>query len=155
MAGQLENDIKNNAVSEVKSNITEQTAEKDVKQPQKQETVIPKQEKPSISSISESDLKGRLLINLRKIGSEMLWNLIQGVDIKVVGNILTIIAFNDGDHELLDRSTTRDTIEQALQEFVPFELQVALDEKEKTLDAVDEEAKRLKDIFGEDIVIIK
>ena len=30
-----------------------------------------------------------------------------------------------------------------------------LDEKEKNLDAVDEEAKRLKDIFGEDIVIIK
>ena len=84
----------------------------------------------------------------------MLWNLIQGVEIKVTGNILTMITFNNGDHELLDKATTRDTIEQAMEEFYPFELQVELDEKEKTLDTLDEEAKRLKSIFGDDIVII-
>ena len=56
---------------------------------------------------------------------------------------------------VLDRTTTKETIEQALKEFSAFEIQVVLDEKEKTLDEVDEEAKRLKDIFGEDIVIIK
>ncbi len=155
----LENDIKNNVnksvISETKNCVVESGSEKVAIEMQKQEVIVPKQEKLAISSISERDLKGRLLLNLRKIGSEMLWNLIQGVDIKVTGNILTIITFNDGDHELLDRSTTRDTIEQALEEFAPFELQVALDEKEKTLDAIDEEAKRLKDIFGEDIVIIK
>ena len=109
----------------------------------------------SISALSDSDIKGKLLLNLRKIGSEMLWNLMQSVNITVSGNILSITAFNDGDSELLDRTTTREIIEQALSEFSPFEIQVILDDKEKALDAIDEEAKRLKSIFGEDIVIIK
>ncbi len=150
----LENDIKNSVVTEVKQVVVEKPIVNESVKAQTKEEVKVKEEKISISSISESDLKGRLLLNLRKIGSEMLWNLIQGVEIKVVGNILTLIAFNNGDHELLDRATTRDTIEQAMKEFNPFELQVELDEKEKTLDAVDEEAKRLKNIFGDDIVII-
>ncbi len=149
----LENDIKNNEFAVVNKPLVEQT--KDVAINQNQTEKVINQEKLSISSLSDSDLKGKLLLNLRKIGSEMLWNLIQGVDVNVKGNVLTLIAFNDGDHELLDRSTTRDTIEQALKEYMPFELQVVLDEKEKALDEVDEEAKRLKDIFGDDIVIIK
>jgi len=149
----LENDIINNQVNLVSNSSLEQSNDKTVV---KNEVESEKsQEKQSISSLSDSDLKGKLLINLRKIGSEMLWNLIQGVSVQIKGNVLTLITFNDSDHELLDRSTTKDTIEQALKEFLPFELQVVLDEKEKTLDEVDEETKRLKDIFGEDIVIIK
>ncbi len=147
----LENDIKNKAFTDVK----QEEIDKVSKTLKINQVESPLQEKIRLSSLSDSDVKGKLLLNLRKIGSEMLWNLIQGVDVKVKGNILTITAFNDGDHELLDRTTTKETIEQALKEFSAFEIQVALDEKEKTLDAVDEEAKRLKDIFGEDIVIIK
>ncbi len=149
---ELEKGIKNCVDKEVKQVVIEKpTVVESVKIQNKEEV---KEQKLSISSISESDLKGRLLINLRKIGSEMLWNLMQGVEIKVTGNILTMITFNSGDHELLDRATTRDTIEQAMEEFYPFELQVELDEKEKALDTLDEEAKRLKNIFGDDIVII-
>ncbi len=111
--------------------------------------------KQAISSIPLEELKGKLLINLRKNGSEALWNLLQTVDIKVVGSILTITTFNDCDQEFLDRIETREKIDQALNDFLPFELQVQLDEREKILDEIDEESKRLKEIFGEDIVIIK
>ena len=151
----LENDIKNNGFAKAvqnEENIISRQDSKETKQPILKEIA---QEKLSISTLNDSDLKGKLLLNLRKIGSEMLWNLIQVVDIKASGNILTITAFKQGDYELLDRETTKEIINQALKEFATFEIQVKLDEKEKTLDAVDEEAKRLKDIFGEDIVIVK
>ena len=46
-------------------------------------------------------------------------------------------------------------IEEALQEFIPFELQIKLSEVEKNLDAVDQATERVKKIFGDDIVIIK
>ena len=150
----LENDIKNGNF-EVKTSQENGLAKPIESKETKKTEPIKEVEKQSISSLSDSDLKGKLLLNLRKIGSEMLWNLVQGVEIKAKGNILSFVAFSDGDYELLDRATTRETINQALKEYIPFEIQVELDEKEKNLDAVDEEAKRLKDIFGEDIVIIK
>ena len=118
---------------------------------EKQEKV----EKISIQQISINDLKGKLLFNLRKIGSEMLWNLIQTVELEVVGNVLEITCANVADQELLDRSPSRARIEEALDEFLPFELQIKLSEKEKSLDALDQATERIKKIFGDDIVIIK
>lgn len=114
-----------------------------------------KAEKKSLHSVTLKELKGKLLFNLRKIGSEMLWNIVQAVELTVVGNILTLTADNAPDQELLDRATSRESIEEALEEFLPFELQVKLSAKEKSLDAVDEAADRVKKIFGDDIVIIK
>ena len=111
--------------------------------------------KISIQQVSINDLKGKLLYNLRKIGSEMLWNLMQTVEINVVGNVLELTCSNVSDQELLDRSPSRMRIEEALDEFLPFELQVKLSDKEKSMGAVDQEAERIKKIFGEDIVIIK
>ena len=109
----------------------------------------------SIQSVSSAELKGKLLHNLRKNGSEMLWNLIQSIDLEIVGNVLVLTAQKVGDQELLDKSPSRMRIEEALEEFLPFELQVKLSEKEKNLDAVDEATERIKKIFGDDIVIIK
>ena len=79
----------------------------------------------------------------------------QSVGLSVVGNILTLTTFSECDQDFLDRGETREKIDQALNDFLPFELQVELDEKEKNLDEIDEESKRLKEIFGQDIVIIK
>ena len=116
-----------------------------------------KQEKQrvSIQSVDAKDLKGKLLFNLRKIGSEMLWNLMQQVYVSIVGNILVITAHNVADQELLDKTPSRNKIEESLEEFLPFELQIKLSEKEKTMDAVDDATERIKKIFGDDIVIIK
>ena len=109
----------------------------------------------SIQSVTVEELKGKLLHNLRKNGSEMLWNLLQSIKIEVLGNMLVLTANKADDQELLDKAPSRMRIEDALEEFLPFELQVKLSEMEKTLDAVDEATDRIKKIFGDDIVIIK
>jgi len=119
------------------------------------EKQVEKTNKISIQAVSIEDLKGRLLVNLRKLGSEMLWNIIQTVNIEVTGNVLVMTTSNNGDQELLDRAPSRARIEQALDEFLPFDLQIKLSAEEKSLDAVDEAAERIKRIFGDDIVIIK
>ena len=111
--------------------------------------------KTSISSISIDELKGKLLTNLRKIGSEMLWNVVQAVELSVVGNVLTIITKNSGDNEILDRLTSKEKIEDALSEFLPFELQIQQSSNEKKLDELDQAVERVKSFFGDDIVIIK
>ena len=108
-----------------------------------------------ISSVSIEELKGKLLTNLRKNGSEMLWNVIQSVELNVVGNVLTIITSNSGDNELLDRLTSKEKIEDALDEFLPFELQIQQSSNERKLDELEQEVERVKSFFGDDIVIIK
>ena len=112
-------------------------------------------EKLSLAKIENDDLKGKLLLRLRQIGSEMLWNVIQQVGVSVLGNVLVLTAKSVADQELLDRMTTRERIEEALDEFMPFELQVKLEDKQKELDAIDDAADKIKSIFGDDIVIIK
>ncbi len=109
----------------------------------------------SIQSVSVQDLKGKLLFNLRRLGSEMLWNLIQTVEFEISGNVLILTARNVGDQELLDKTPSRMKIEESLEEFLPFELQIKLSDTEKTLNAVDQATERVKKIFGDDIVIIK
>ncbi len=135
----------------VNSNLEEQTETVNLKQVQTEE----KKARVSIQTVSAEDLKGKLLFNLRRNGSEMLWNLVQTVTIDIVGNVLILTAKKRGDQELLDKAPSRMKIEEALQEFLPFELQIKLSETEITLDAVDQATERVKKIFGDDIVIIK
>ena len=128
--------------------------------PVKEEVEIPKQvksvaQKQAISSVALEELKGKLLTNLRKNGSEMLWNVMQAVELNVVGNVLTIVTKNSGDNELLDRMPSREKIEEALNEFLPFELQIQQSTNEKKLDELEQAVERVKNIFGDDIVIIK
>lgn len=109
----------------------------------------------SIQTVPINDVKGKLLYNLRQSGSEMLWNLLQTVEYSINGNILILTTKNSNDQELLDKMVTRAKIEEALSEFLPFELQINLSDKEKNLDAVDQATERLKKIFGDDIIVIK
>lgn len=111
--------------------------------------------KQKITDISIEDLKGRLLVNLRKIGSEMLWNIIQPTNIATQGSILTLTTEKSGDFDILDKPESKAKIMQALEEFESFELKVVLSEKEKSMNELDDAAERLKKIFGDDIVIIK
>ena len=111
--------------------------------------------KEKISSISVEELKGKLLFNLRKIGSEMLWNIIQNVKIEVKFDNMYITCSNSGDIELLQRPNSVARIKEALEQFDDFDLTVNLSAEEKSLDAVDEATDKLKKIFGDDIVIIK
>ena len=142
--------------TEVKKQFVEEKAKTIIEEVKSQPVEnVAKNNRISIQSVSVEEVKGKLLFNLRKNGSEMLWNLMQSVKVEVVGNMLVLIANKADDQELLDKTPSRMRIEDALEEFLPFELQIRLSETEKNLDAVDEATDRIKKIFGDNIVIIK
>jgi DNA polymerase III gamma/tau subunit len=126
----------------------------EVKEEKKEEIKI-ENTKISIQQVGVEELKGKMLLNLRKVGAEILWTLLQTSKIEIKGNILVITAKNSGDLEFFDKAMNRAKIEESLSEYLPFELQIILSESEKNLDAIDQATERVKNIFGDDIVIIK
>ena len=141
----LETKIENKTIEPVKQIVKEEQTV-DVKE---------QVQKISISSVNVEELKGKLLFNLRKNGSEMLWNVMQNVELKVKGNVLDLTCSSASDIELLDKPNSRERIFDALDEFIKCEINVSLSAEEKSLDEVDQATDRLKKIFGDDIVIIK
>ncbi len=111
--------------------------------------------KMRIEDVSLKDLKGKILFNLRKNGSEMLWNILQQSEIQVKGDVLTILCSNNADQELLEKEHSRNKIIEALEDFVDYKLVIQTSLEEKKLDEVDDAAERVKKIFGNDIVVIK
>ena len=79
----------------------------------------------------------------------------QSVDVQVQGNILVLTTLTPGDEEILDRADNRGYIEEALEEYLPFEIQVKISESQKKSSEFDDETEKIKQIFGSDIVIIK
>ena len=144
---ELENKIENKVVSD---NI--HTPKQDI---EKVPVVSIKQAKQKIADISAPELKGKLLYNLRQIGSELLWNIIQNVSVEAKGNVLSFTCDSASDIELIEKDNSKQRILQALDEFEEFDVVAVLSEKEKSLDAVDDAADRIKSIFGDDIVVIK
>lgn len=103
----------------------------------------------------KENVSGILLSNLRKNNHEMLWNLLQSVNIQVSGNVLVLSTEVTADAAILDRNDNKEYIKEALSEFLPFEIQVKLSEERKKINRFDEETDKIKKLFGEDIVIIK
>ena len=108
-----------------------------------------------IYDVSEEEIKGKILLHLRKINSEMLWNIFQAVKLKIDGNLLKLTISNKEDLEFLDTDLNRAKIFEALKEYQKFNLEIKLSEAEKNLEEIDEAAERMKKIFGDNIVIIK
>ena len=148
-------------VKEQRDNPTVEDTQKVVKTPikpevkEEQEKSVEEKHKIAISSVSAAELRGKLLFNLRKNGSEMLWNVMQNVELIVKGKKLELVCANAADVELLDKPNSRARIIEALDEFTECEIDVYLSAEEKSLDEVDQATDRLKKIFGDDIVIIK
>ena len=105
--------------------------------------------------VTSEHVKGKLLSALRKPGSEMLWNVMQNVDITYGRGVICLRPKNSADHGVIDLEANRRKIEESLAEFQPFELKIAEPDSEKQLDALDEATERIKQIFGDDIVIVK
>lgn len=108
-----------------------------------------------IYNSTEEELKGKILLYLRKINSEMLWNILQTVKFKIDANTLKLTAQNKEDLEFLDSESSRTKIIDGLKEYQKFDLVINVSETEKNLDAVDEATERMKKIFGDNIVIVK
>ena len=75
---------------------------------------VGKKELIKLSDVSLQELKGKLLTGLRSIGSEMLWTIMQNVDLSVNGAVLTLNTSSNNDFEILDRNDTKNKIKQAL-----------------------------------------
>lgn len=108
-----------------------------------------------LEDFSLNEIKGFLLKGLRTIDNEMLWNIMQGVDIKVKSDSLLLETSSAVDERILANKESISCIEKALSDFMPFKISVSLSHEEKNLDKVDNEIDKVKKIFGEDIVIIK
>ena len=107
-----------------------------------------------LSSLTSEQAKGKLLTNLRNLGSEMLWSVMQGVGVEVSGNILILTPQNVADVELLELSSNRSKIEDALESYLPFELVINAKSQDST-EEIDDATDKYRKIFGDDIVIVK
>ena len=108
----------------------------------------------SLSSASVQEVNGVLLRNLRSQGNEMLWHVFQSVEMEINGNVLVLSTKSEMDAEILEANDNKSSIEEALQEFMPFVIQVKFD-CSINLEKIDEEVEKIKKIFGDDIVIVK
>ncbi len=108
-----------------------------------------------IDNLSTEEIKGKLLFNLRKNGSEMLWNFIQDVQIEYELNTLKLKVKNEEDALLFSRKENVEKIQLALNELGQINVKVEVIEKSKKIKEVDEATEKIKKIFGDDIVVIK
>lgn len=105
--------------------------------------------------LTAEEIKGRLLYNLRKMGSEMLWNAMQQIGLIKTDGKIVLVPSNAEDYALLNIETNKRKIEEGLSEMDYAEFTVKEPKSEKNLSEIDDATERLKKIFGEDIVIVK
>ena len=117
----------------------------------KEETI----EKKDVESATSQELKAKVLTFLRKNGSEMLWNVMQSVSIETIGKVVKLTPSNSSDGELIKKVDNVNKIKEALNEYLPFEIEVEEYKREKLLSEVDDATEKIKKIFGDDIVIVK
>ena len=106
-------------------------------------------------NLTVEEIKGRLLSNLRKMGSEMLWNAMQNIGVKAEKDEIILIPKSEEDYTLITMDLNKDKIESAIKEFGVYKLTVKEPKNEQKLSEIDDATERLKKIFGEDIVIVK
>lgn len=111
--------------------------------------------KISVKDVAADEIKGKLLLNLRKMGSEMLWNAMQKIELGAENGTITLIPKTSDDYTLITIATNKTKIENALSDFEYDALNVKEPTTEKKLSDIDDATERLKKIFGEDIVIVK
>lgn len=126
-----------------------------VQQEEKENRVEKPTEQIDVTEVDIEEVKGRFLTNLRKNGSEMLWNIMQNVTIKLVNFTVLFVPKDMGDYDILSKRENLEKIKEALNEFGKFEISIQEPTKEKILDEIDDATEKIKKLFGEDIVVIK
>ena len=158
----LEEKVENGAiVYKTVERVSEQPEIKTVPKVEKEEEkpVIKVEEEPeekqSITEAGAQIVYGRILTFLRDDKQEMLWNVLQTVKLDVEGDRVILTTFGEGDDDLLSRPENISKINEALSVFLPSVVQVRKSAKNRAEDVLDEEAERLRKIFGDDMVVIK
>ena len=112
-------------------------------------------QKKFLQEFLPQEIKGKILVGLRSLGREMLWNIMQNVDVQISGNILYLLTINEGDSELLNKEASKNSILECLTDIQTFELQINFSSSEKKLSQIDEATERMKKFFGDDIIRVK
>ena len=105
--------------------------------------------------LTTEEVKGKLLTNLRKNGSEMLWNVMQSVEVKLVNNTIVLTPADNSDYELFNAKENLEKITKAITEIGSYSVTVEECSKQKILGELDDATETIKKLFGDDIVIIK
>lgn len=108
-----------------------------------------------LSKISESELKGKIIEGLEKLGSEMLSGLMLNIEVKIDGKKVSLIPNNENDRAVLIIEDNKEKILSSLENFDYSELSVEEVKNKKQMDKVNDATEKLKKIFGENIVIVK
>ena len=111
-------------------------------------------EKKDLNRYSSSEIKGFLLTGLRRIKSEMLWNVIQTTNVEVNGRIITVVAKDEYDFDLLEKPENKEKLKKALDDFENVEILTELSKKKVEMNEIDDATDKIKQIFGDDIVIV-
>ena len=106
-------------------------------------------------NLTDEEIKGRLLTNLRRNGSEMLWNVMQNVVVKKVNNAIIITPEDGADFELFNAKENYQKISVAIKEIGDYTVTIEEGNKQKILNEIDDATETIKKLFGDDIVIIK
>lgn len=108
-----------------------------------------------LTKIDIGQLNAILLRNLRNNGSEILFNVIQNVNLSTDVNTLKLIVKNDADFALLDTQSSKDRILEALSDFIPFNIIIEKSSANVERKEIDNATEKMKSIFGNDIIIEK
>ncbi|MBP5466980.1 MAG: hypothetical protein J6Y43_05405, partial [Clostridia bacterium] len=112
-------------------------------------------DKVSVGQINPDELKGKILFFLRSEKKEMLHNVIEEARVSANGNVITVTCLNSYDADYVNIKENVSAIKESLKDYAPCEINVVVSAKGKLKDAFEEDAERVKSIFGDDIVIIK
>ena len=137
------------------SNEKTETVAEVLQKPAEKTEKAEKAEKIPLSTLTDETLKGRVLSNLRKLGSEMLWNAMQGVGISIRGDDISIVPSSQEDFTLLNIEQNKAKIKESLSEVDYYGLTIKEPTTEKIRSEIDDATERLKKLFGEDVVIVK
>ena len=113
------------------------------------------QEVKGLNFKDSQELKGKLLFNLRKNGSEMLWNFMQSVKVEIQGQTVILYTQTADDGELLSKPENLEKIRTALSDYGKPEIVIKVSTSEKRLNEIEQATEKIKKIFGDNIVIVK
>ena len=109
----------------------------------------------SISQLSNEELKGKILSGLRRIRSEMLWNVVQNTRVGAKNDVVTIYVNETHDFDVLSRIESISKIKESLSDYNVLDVLVEQSKANIELKEIDDATEKIKRIFGDDIVIVK
>ena len=112
-------------------------------------------DKTPLSELTEKELKGKFLTGLRKLGSEMLWNTMQNVNVTINGTEIILGSDIPEDLAIIKMDANFSKLKDAVADVEYSAILIKEYSAEKKAAEIDNATERLKKLFGDDVVIIK